>query len=300
MTLLCIDIGGTSIKFAICQDGQLSLQNSYPSPTSLEAFYQLLDQQVTHYSACHFSGIAISSPGAVNKETGIIEGASAIPYIHHFKIQKALEERLHYPISIENDANCAALAEAVLGAGKSAKSFAMLVLGTGVGGSLVINGNIHHGAHLFGGEFGFMIMNDRYQSFSKLGTVVNMAERYTKVLNDGNNYTGKDVLRFAEQGDQLALKERQIFLKTLSIGIFNIQHAFDPEMILIGGGISQSDFLLPAIEAELDKLYEHVKISDLRPQLAICQFKNEANLLGAYIDFCQSFKETYHGQTRLY
>lgn len=291
MSLLCIDLGGTSIKFALYQDGQLNWQRNFPTPTNLERFYQLLDQEVARYSTHAISGIAISAPGAVNKEKGIIEGTSAIPYIHHFTIQKALEERLHYRISIENDANCAALAEATLGAGKHASSLAMLVLGTGVGGSLVINGNIHHGAHLFGGEFGFMIMNDRYQTFSQLGTVVNMAKHYSVAVNDGKDYDGKEVLALAEQGDRLAIKERQLFLQTLAIGIFNLQHAFDPQMILIGGGVSQADFLLPAIEAELDKLYQAVGISNLRPQLAICHFKNEANLLGAAIDFYQEYKE---------
>lgn len=291
MSLLCIDLGGTSIKFALYQDGQLNSQRNFPTPANLERFYQLLDQEVARYSAHAISGIAISAPGAVNKEKGIIEGTSAIPYIHHFTIQKALEKRLHYRISIENDANCAALAEATLGAGKHASSLAMLVLGTGVGGSLVINGNIHHGAHLFGGEFGFMIMNDRYQTFSQLGTVVNMAKRYSVAVNDGKDYDGKEVLALAEQGDPLAIKERQLFLQTLAIGIFNLQHAFDPQMILIGGGVSQADFLLPAIEAELNKLYQAVGISNLRPQLAICHFKNEANLLGAAIDFYQEHKE---------
>ncbi|WP_253952579.1 ROK family protein, partial [Streptococcus equi] len=78
---------------------------------------------------------------------------------------------------------------------------------------------------------------------------------------------------------------------SLAMGVFNIQLAFDPEMILIGGGVSQADFLLPALEAELDKLYQIVSISDLRPQLAICHFKNEANLLGASIDFMQEHRK---------
>ena len=81
MTLLCLDMGGTSLKFALYQNGQLSQQSSFPTPADLESFYQLLDQEVARYSAYHFSGIAISSPGAVNKEKGIIEGASAIPYL---------------------------------------------------------------------------------------------------------------------------------------------------------------------------------------------------------------------------
>lgn len=291
MTLLCIDIGGTSTKFATYSNGKLEKQSSCPTPHSLEGFYRMLDERLAYYRTEKLSGIAISSPGAVNKKTGSIEGASALPYIHGFPIRQDLEKRFGLPISIENDANCAALAESALGAGQGASSIAMLVLGTGVGGSLVIDGRIHYGAHLFGGEFGFMVMNERYQTFSELGTVVNMAKRYSQIINDGKSYTGKEVLELADQGDPVALKERQVFLQSLAMGVFNIQHAFDPDRILIGGGVSQADFLLPALEAELDKLYQLVSISDLRPQLAVCQFKNEANLLGASIDFMQEHRK---------
>ncbi|MFP9084984.1 ROK family protein [Streptococcus equi] len=291
MTLLCIDIGGTSTKFATCRKGKLEKQSSCPTPHSLEGFYRMLDERLAYYRTEKLSGIAISSPGAVNKKTGSVEGASALPYIHGFPIRQDLEKRFGLPISMENDANCAALAESALGAGQGASSIAMLVLGTGVGGSLVINGRIHYGAHLFGGEFGFMVMNERYQIFSELGTVVNMAKRYSQIINDGKSYTGKEVLELADQGDPVALKERQVFLQSLAMGVFNIQHAFDPDRILIGGGVSQADFLLPALEAELDKLYQLVSISDLKPQLAVCQFKNEANLLGASIDFMQEHRK---------
>ncbi|AIA67203.1 N-acetylmannosamine kinase [Streptococcus equi subsp. zooepidemicus CY] len=291
MTLLCIDIGGTSTKFATCRKGKLEKQSSCPTPHSLEGFYRMLDERLAYYRTEKLSGIAISSPGAVNKKTGSVEGASALPYIHGFPIRQDLEKRFGLPISMENDANCAALAESALGAGQGASSIAMLVLGTGVGGSLVINGRIYYGAHLFGGEFGFMVMNERYQIFSELGTVVNMAKRYSQIINDGKSYTGKEVLELADQGDSVALKERQVFLQSLAMGVFNIQHAFDPDRILIGGGVSQADFLLPALEAELDKLYQLVSISNLRPQLAVCQFKNEANLLGASIDFMQEHRK---------
>lgn len=291
MTLLCIDIGGTSTKFATCRKSKLEKQSSCPTPHSLEGFYRMLDERLAYYRTEKLSGIAISSAGAVNKKTGIIEGASALPYIHGFPIRQDLEKRFGLPISMENDANCAALAESALGAGQGASSIAILVLGTGVGGSLVINGRIHYGAHLFGGEFGFMVMNERYQTFSKLGTVVNMAKRYSQAVNDGKSYTGKEVLELADQGDPVALKERQVFLQSLAMGVFNIQHAFDPDRILIGGGVSQADFLLPALETELDKLYQLVSISDLRPQLAVCHFKNEANLLAASIDFMREHRK---------
>ena len=82
-------------------------------------------------------GVAISSPGAVNKNTGVIEGASALPYIHGFNIQSELETLFALPVSIENDANCAALAEVAFGAAKGCTTALLLVLGTGVGLSLI-------------------------------------------------------------------------------------------------------------------------------------------------------------------
>ncbi|KHD45948.1 ROK family protein [Streptococcus hongkongensis] len=292
MQLLTIDIGGTSIKFALCQDGQLSQQVQFPTPDNLESFYELLDQQVKNFKAKFpIEGVGISSPGAVNKETGVIEGASALPYIHNFPIQKQLEHLFQLPISIENDANCAALAENAMGAGKGSSSMATIVMGTGVGGSLVLNGKIHHGAHLFGGEFGFMVMDKDYHILSELGTVVNMAKRYSQTKNDGKNYTGIEVLGLAQAGDELAIAEKQIFIRAIAMAIYNIQHTFDPEMILLGGGVSQADFLLPTLEAELDKIYQAVKISNIRPKLGICQFKQEANLLGAAIDFLSTGEE---------
>lgn len=97
-------------------------------------------------------GVAISSPGAVNKNTGVIEGASALPYIHGFNIQSELETLFALPVSIENDANCAALAEVAFGAAKGCTTALLLVLGTGVGGAVVIDGKVHHGEHLLVGN----------------------------------------------------------------------------------------------------------------------------------------------------
>lgn len=288
MSLFCIDIGGTSTKFAICQQEKLSHQESRPSPKNLADFYNLLEDMLSIYKEKHhFSGIAISTPGAVNQKTGVIEGASALPYLHHFPIKKELEKRLGYLISLENDANCAALAESYYGAGRDCHSFIQLVLGTGVGGSIVLDGKLHTGAHLFGGEFGYMVMNERFEIFSQLGTVVNMANRYNHQQQPETQYSGQEVLALAENGDLIAQKERKTFLRTLAMGIFNLQHAFDPEKILIGGGVSQAPFLLPSLQEELKAIYEKVEISDLHPQIAICHFKNEANLIGAGVYFQQ-------------
>ena len=159
MNLIAIDIGGTTIKIATWINQKLKMAFTIDTPDNLDTFYEELSDAVNEIKADHkIDGVAISSPGAVNKATGVIEGASALPYIHNFKIVPALEKRFGLPVSIENDANCAALAELADGAAKGCSSMAFLVIGTGVGGSIIINNQIWHGAHLYGGEFGFMII----------------------------------------------------------------------------------------------------------------------------------------------
>lgn len=79
MSLLCIDIGGTSLKFALCHNGQLSQQSSFPTPSSLEKFYQLLDQEVARYSAYHFSGIAISAPERLTRKKVLLKVPAPFP-----------------------------------------------------------------------------------------------------------------------------------------------------------------------------------------------------------------------------
>ena len=143
MSLLAIDIGGTTIKYTLYDKGKLGDITSVKTPIDLESFYHCLSNIVEQAKKEHIiQGVAISSPGAVNKNTGVIEGASALPYIHGFNIQSELETLFALPVSIENDANCAALAEVAFGAAKGCTTALLLVLGTGVGGAVVIDGKV--------------------------------------------------------------------------------------------------------------------------------------------------------------
>ena len=217
MSLLTIDIGGTSIKYARFADGKLGEEGAFGTPDNLDQFYQSLAAVVEQFKEnSDVCGVAISSPGAVNKATGVIEGASALPYIHDFDIHAELEKRFGLPVSIENDANCAALAEVKFGAAKGLSDVLLLVLGTGVGGSVVMNGKVHHGKHLFGGEFGFMLMDDEH-SFSTLGTTIRMAERYNK--RTGETLDAIEIFEKAFNGDEIANEEKEIFYHGLLLGL---------------------------------------------------------------------------------
>ena len=149
MALLTIDVGGTSIKYASFDKGQLANKGTKATPKTLDAFYQVfseIKEEVSQHT--DLTGIAISCPGAVSKADGIIYGASALPYIHNFPIKTAFEELLGLPVSVENDANCAALAEVSYGAGKNYQDLLFFVIGTGIGGAVVLDKKIRHGAHL--------------------------------------------------------------------------------------------------------------------------------------------------------
>lgn len=285
MSLLTIDIGGTSIKYALYNRGELGDVGSIKTPTDLESFYRCLNEIVERAKKEYLiQGVAISSPGAVNKRTGVIEGASALPYIHDFDIQTAFEKLFALPVSIENDANCAALAEVAFGAAKGCSTALLLVLGTGVGGAVVIDGKVHHGKHLFGGEFGYMLM-DATHIFSTIGTTVSMAKRYQQ--RTGEELDAVEIFERAVAGEDIACEEKAFFIHQVAKVIFNLSYAFDPDIVLIGGGVSQADWLIPDLKKELEHLKQIVGIAPFDPDIARCHFKNTANLIGAAVDFLQ-------------
>lgn len=286
-----IDIGGTSIKFAIWQDNELKKLKPVPTPSTLGEFYNILVDRVDQMKKdAQIIGVGISSPGAVNKKTGVIEGASAIPYIHNFKIQQTLSEKFGLPVSIENDANCAALAELDSGAGENVDSLIFLIIGTGVGGSVIINRKIWHGAHLFGGEFGFMLSDDK-NTLSNLGTPVNVANRYNARSTPLTNYSGKEVFELADKSDKRAQQEVSTMYYSLAKGIYNLQYSFDPELIVLGGAVSNNPNLIPAVDKEIEKIRDIVEIASIKPKIVACHYTDEANLRGALVDFYQTYPD---------
>lgn len=136
---VAFDIGGTFIKYALLQDeGTIINKAKVETPHSLNELYQVLTHIVNAFKQTHhIEGIAISAPGAVDSDTGIIKGASALPYIHGPNIKTDLEKLTNLRVEIENDANCAALAEVWLGNAKNTKDAMFVVIGTGIGGQLL-------------------------------------------------------------------------------------------------------------------------------------------------------------------
>lgn len=284
--LAVIDIGGTSIKFGAWVNNELITLGSEPTPDNIASFYKILKHRVDEIKVAYadISGVAISSPGAVNKEARQIDGASAIPYIHGFSIFEQLETLFDLPVSIENDANCAALAEVAKGAGKDNENMLFLVLGTGIGGAIIIDGKIFHGSHLYGGEFGFMLVND-HETLSEACSPVNLARKYNEITGEG--LTGKEVFDLADQGNQIAYELREKMLKSLAVSIYNLQYSYDPEKFILGGGVSNNPRLLPLLKKKIHEVVASVPIAEIEPEVELCKFKSDANLYGAVVDFLQ-------------
>ncbi|MGL5244317.1 MAG: ROK family protein, partial [Sarcina sp.] len=158
-----IDVGGSSIKHCLMNEKGMALEKGSIKTQGedinlfIESIGNVVDEYKNKYSVL---GLACSFPGAVNVDTGFIGGGSAVPCIHGPNIKELLEKRCDLRVSIENDANCAGLAEGWIGAAKGVSNYACIVIGTGIGGCIVINNAILRGKHLHGGEFGYMFTRD--------------------------------------------------------------------------------------------------------------------------------------------
>lgn len=291
---LIFDLGGTSVKYA-CSDasGRMERSGSFPTPITgmehmlleMRRIYDLMrpDQDIV--------GIAVSSPGAVDITSGIVRGISAIPYIHGFPMTEAISQRLDgLPVSIENDGNCAALGELWKGAAAGKRNIVSVVCGSGIGGSIVVDGRVCRGRSDNGGEFGNYLVNreeGRYRTWSHY-TMVKQAEKYEKLT--GQAADGKRMFQLAKEGDPNAIRLVEEFYEAMAVGMFNIQFTLDTELIVLGGGVSEAPFLIPEIYKRMEAMASKDRFGFLMPTIVPCHFGNKANLYGALFHHIESNK----------
>ncbi|MDU2703142.1 MAG: ROK family protein [Clostridium sp.] len=263
----CLDIGGTSIKVGI-SDKNGNLTNKGNLKISDE-FSVIIDGIVNWIEEIRKSydieGIAISAPGAVNSKTGVIGGASALPCIHGPNWKEVLCEKTGLPISIENDANCAALAESFSGKGKDLNDILFVVCGTEES-------------------------NGEYLNFSEVASTMSFVRKVRKHYND-DSWNGESIFEAAEKGDEVCRGAIDTFYKNLAKGIFNLQHIYDPEIILLGGAISNREDFIDRINEKLLIIREKINIDTLMPNIDTCTHKKDANLVGALANFLMEHGE---------
>lgn len=293
--LVCIDLGGTAMKAGVFRkDEGLSEKCVLPVHQDFEELsgeiMGFVDRMKEKYTVC---GVAFSAPGAVDVHTGIIGGKSALPCIHGPAWIEMFSERTGVPAAIENDANCAALAEAAYGNAKEYRDVAFVVCGTGIGGAVVIDKKIHYGANLYGGEFGCMVMRDEngnLSTFSAQASTMSFVRKLQEKYPE-KEWNGKKVFEEAEKGNKECVWFIDRFYHNLAEGIYNIQHVYDPEIILLGGGISSREEFIPRLEEELGEIVRQVEAAVgtrvVTPHINVCAFRNDANLIGAAANWTQ-------------
>lgn len=283
---LVFDLGGTYIKHGILSaDGKILENSKFKTPKSLEELYKSISK-IKEESKYQVSGVALSCPGAVNSKTGFIGGVSALPYIHGPNIKRELEELLDLEVHLENDANCAALAEVWLGEAKNNSDVVFIVIGTGVGGAIVKEKKIHKGKNLHAGEFGIMYFESEIGIPGTWGTVSigQLTKRISEKL--GRDIEGIELFNLVEEvKDDFLQKEIEKWYADLAKGILTIQYVYDPEKIIIGGGISSNQLIMNKIQKKVNELVEKLNVATIYPEVKSCKFNNDSNLIGALYNF---------------
>ncbi len=279
---LCLDTGGTSIKYAVCDESGTMLESGKTAVgKTLEGF---LDQVEAIYKTVQpVEGIACSFPGEVHSQEGVIYGISAVEHLHKCPLKKMISERCgSIKVSMVNDANAAALGEAWLGVGKKHKNIAFVIVGSGVGGAVIENGELYPGTTMNKAEIGNFPMGgikDGVLLCWSYFTLEQEARRYSKAC--GREVDGKELVKLAGQGVKEADAAVKEFLHYMAVGCVNVQFAYDPEIIAIGGGISGNPQIMEDIRRTYKELVKGQQMEYLQPEIVACERGNDANLLGA-------------------
>lgn len=297
---VAFDIGGTSIKYALVDDqGQISARDSFATPTAREDIITKMCAAVTNYQQEHtIAGIGVSAPGIVRRDGYLVTGGALMEF-YEFDLRGTLQARTGLPVAVENDANAAALAERWRGSAQGVDDYVCIVLGTGIGGGTVINGKPYRGAHGMAGELGWMVthdddatgdLEDASLTFSA-AVVMGLLRRYNaankRVDPDAAEVTdARVVMARSAAGDYIAYTEYHRFLHDVSIMCLNLFATLDPELILIGGGISANPQFMADLTAMVNRLLtQHGSLNRIRDKalgkVVAAGLRNDAGLLGA-------------------
>lgn len=230
------------------------------------------------------AGICISTAGMVDEIRGeIIHAGPQIPEYKGTKWKEEIERTFFIPCEVENDVKCAGLGEYSFGSGKGTSSMLCLTIGTGIGGSFILNGEVYHGTSHSAMEIGYMQIPGGM--FQRMASTSALVKRVASRKGEPEEFwNGKRIFEEVKKEDKICLEELDRLCDALSIGLSNLCYAFNPECIVLGGGImEQKEILLPKIWGHLQ---EHlVPIVAENTRLLAASLGNRAGLLGAYVHF---------------
>ncbi|HGS1112536.1 TPA: ROK family protein [Streptococcus pneumoniae] len=289
MKIIGIDIGGTTIKADLYDEFGTSLNHFKEIETIIDydlGTNQILNQVcdlIGEYTLNHsIDGVGISTAGVVNANTGeIIYAGYTIPGYIGVNFTAEIEKRFGLYTFVENDVNCAALGELWKGQAKDKKNVVMVTIGTGIGGSIIVNGQIVNGFNYTAGEVGYIpVGNSDWQSKASTTALIHLYQK--KSLK--TNQTGRTFFTDLRSGDKVAEETFEIFVENLTKGLLTISYLLNPEILILGGGILDSkDILLPEIQSSLAKNAMDNRF--LPKNFVAATLGNEAGRIGAVKNF---------------
>lgn len=290
-----IDIGGTDTKIGLV-DVHNKLLDSVCIPTKAErpadevirtvaeTALSILDKNGIAMEQC--VGVGIGAPGTVDRKKGIVRYSNNIRW-EDVPLVKEMSTYLPIPVEIANDADCAALGETIAGAGKECSDVVMITLGTGVGGGVVLDGEIYEGRGIGGSELGHMVIVENgepctcgrrgcLEAYASATALKREAKRASK-----KELIPSEIFALAKQGDPAMKEVVEIYIRRLGLGIVNIVNIFRPQLVLLGGGISgQGESLLVPLRRILREECFGGERGDV-PEIEEAVLGNNAGIIGA-------------------
>lgn len=290
-----IDIGGTDTKIGlldiqqrIIADKQIKTRAERPAEEVIREIGQvvlgLLEEEKIAMDQC--VGVGIGIPGTIDRKQGIVRYSNNIKW-ENIDIVKEVGKYLPIPIYIANDADCAALGEVAAGAGKGYQDVIMLTLGTGVGGGIILDGNIYEGKGIGGSELGHMVIveNGEICTCGRRGCL-EVYVSATALIRSAHSATGKDmtpeeIFAFAKKGDETLKDVVDTYIRRLGTGVINIVNIFRPQLILLGGGISaQGEVLTKPLNESMRRGCFGGDKGEI-PEIRTAALGNQAGMIGA-------------------
>ena len=249
-TLLGVDLGGTNVRVGLVHDGKLSRTQSKKigANGSQEDVLREIETLLDEILCREVSGIGVGVPSVVDINQGIVYDTLNIPSWKEVPLKLIWEKRYHVPVFINNDANCFVLGESHFGKARGYKNAAGMVVGTGLGTGLILNGRLYSGSHCGAGEFGVVPYRD--------GILENYASG--QFFQRCHGVTGEVLATRASHGDAEAKRIFDEFGLVLGDAIQLVMYAVDPEIVILGGSVSR-DFrhFEKSLRSSLDKfLYQ--------------------------------------------
>ena len=318
--IIGVDLGGTNIVVgAMPEDGSRQLaMRSQPtrSEHGAEAVSQLIGSMIdeTLWAVCaetgarreDFLGVGIGAPGPLDRERGLVIVAPNLGW-RDYPLRDRVHDLVGLPSTLDNDANCATVGEWWRGAARGGRNVVGLTIGTGIGGGLVIDGKLYHGASDVAGEFGHTTIDStgrrckcgNYGCLEAYASGPAIADRAREALWEGANstllqlvggdaalITAQTVYDAAEQGDEIAREVVRDTARFLGAGIANLLNIFNPNVVVIAGGVTHAG------EALFEPLRAEVKRRAFRPAVEACEIvpaalPGIAGVVGAVATFKQ-------------